>query len=271
MSWQNIVDYADLVGYYSGMMKIKQNFTPLTAMDKSYENNFKFFNTTPSLDVSTDNVMFEITNDTDGEWQTMLVIHNAAATEKTYTVNGASADEWVIVANDQCAGVDCLGEVQGKTFTLPAYSSMIAVDKASFEAADIPSDTGKLIVNYKYESADGPDVAPSTTVTGKLGAGYQVLPTSGVDPKYEFNSVIGNDTGVFTEEAQEVTFIYTDYVPEPLRTFGDLDGDGDISVLDVTMLQKILVEKAPMPNKDLDFNCDGQVDIMDALMMFRTT
>ena len=271
ITWNNAVDYADLVGYYSGMMKIKANYTPLTSMDKSFEDNFKFFNTTPSLDVNSDNVQFEITNNTEGEWKTMLVIHNAAATDKTFTVNGASADEWVIIANDRCAGVDNLGEVQGKTFEVPAYSSMIAVDKESFDAADIPSDTGKVIVNYKYGSADGAEVAPSTTVTGKIGAGYQVLPTSGVDPKYEFDSVIGEDTGVFSEEAQEVTFIYTDYIPEPLRTNGDLDGDGEISALDVTMMQKILVEKAPMPNKDLDFNCDGQVDIMDTLMMQKFT
>ena len=267
IDWNNIVDYADLVSYYSGMMEIKKAFSPLTAMDKTYENSFKFFNTPPTLDVSTDNVQYEITNDTDGEWKTMLVIHNAAAENRNITVTGASASNWVIIANDQSAGTANLGEVEGNTFSVPAFSSVIAVDKESFDAAAIPDDKGKVTVYYRYENENGIEVAPSTTITGKIGAGYQVLPTSGVDPKYEFNAVIGNETGVFSEEDSTVTFIYGDYIPEPLRTNGDLDGDGNITVLDGTVLQKILVEKAPMPNKDLDFNCDGNVDIMDAIMI----
>ena len=33
IKWQNVVDYADVVSYYKGMMQIKSAFSPLTAMD----------------------------------------------------------------------------------------------------------------------------------------------------------------------------------------------------------------------------------------------
>lgn len=267
ISWQNIVDYADVVSYYSGMMKIKRAFTPLTSMDKSYEDAFKFFNTTPSLDINADNVQFEITNDTAGEWNKMLVLLNSNSEDKTFTVSNASASDWVIIANDQCAGVDNLGEVSGKTFTVPAYSALIAVDKESFEANPIESNTGKVVVNYRYGSENGVDLAPSVTIQGQIGAGYKTAPSTGVDIKYDFDYAVGNPEGVYTEETQEVTFVYKDYVPTKLATFGDLDGDGQITVSDVTLFQRILVELEPMPNVDLDFNCDGYVDVLDVNMM----
>ena len=267
IDWSNIVNYADLVGYYSGMMKIKKAFSPLRAMDKTYEDAFKFFNTPPSLDVNSNNVSFEITNDTEGEWNKMLVIYNAADVEQTLTLSAANADEWVIVANDRLAGTDSLGVVEGKTFTVPAYSAMVAVDKESFTANPIDSSVGRVNVQYKYGDENGADVAPSVTLQGELGTGYQVAPSTGIDPKFEYSYTVGDATGVYSDDTKTVTFVYSDYIPEPLKTNGDLNGDGEISVLDVAHLQKILVEKAPMPNKDLDFNCDGNVDIFDAIMM----
>lgn len=42
IKWQNVVDYADVVSYYKGMMQIKSAFSPLTAMDNSYADKYTF-------------------------------------------------------------------------------------------------------------------------------------------------------------------------------------------------------------------------------------
>lgn len=72
IKWQNIVDNADLVSYYNGMMQIKSAFSPLTAMDTSYASNFQFTNKVSAI---TNQISFTVTNDVEGEWNKMAVIY----------------------------------------------------------------------------------------------------------------------------------------------------------------------------------------------------
>ncbi len=265
ISWNNIVDYADLVSYYSGMMKIKRAFTPLTAMDKSYEDAFNFFG--KNFDNNSDTVSFVVTNDQPGEWSKMAVMYNAKSVPTTITLGDKTVSDWVIIADDQAAGVDSLGEVNGSSFRLPATSAIVAVDKESFDANPIESNTGKVVVNYKYESELGVELAPSITVQGEIGTGYQFAPSSGIDVKYEYKDVIGDATGTFTEGTKEVTFVYTDYVPEVLKENGDINNDGKITISDVTLYQQMLAGIVNYAtDKDLDFTCDGLTDVNDATM-----
>ncbi len=274
INWENLIDYPDLVSYYSGMISIKKAFSPFRVMDKSYEDAFQFSRIPISGKDSDGNdiidaIAYTVQNDTAGEWNKLAVLYNGSAKERNITLDDKSVTSWVVVANDRTAGLAALDTVEGSTFTLPAFSAVVAVDKASFDDTALESDKGYVKVNYKYESEDGIEVASSIVVSGTIGSGYQLKPSAGVDKKYEFSSVIGNAEGTYSDEPQEVTFIYTNYIPETLRMNGDLDGDGEISILDVVYLEKILVDKLPMPNKDLDFNCDGGVDIFDVIMMRR--
>lgn len=64
IKWQNVVDYADVVSYYKGMMQIKSAFSPLTAMDNSYADKYTF---TKKVSASTNQISFTI--------QTMLRVN----------------------------------------------------------------------------------------------------------------------------------------------------------------------------------------------------
>ena len=67
----------------------------------------------------------------------MAVIYNNANAPADVTLADTSVTDWVIIANGESAGLDSLGEVTGSTFTVPAYSAIVAVDKASYESTGI--------------------------------------------------------------------------------------------------------------------------------------
>ena len=193
IKWQNVVDYADVVSYYKGMMQIKANFSPLTCMDKSYQDSFKFNDTQRTY---SNQVAYTIANDTEGEWSKLAVIFNSADTEAEVTLADTSVTDWVVIANNESAGLDKLGEVTGSTFTVPAYSAVIAVDKESYEAAGIHSDMGKVVVNYVYES-DGEKLDESVVLQGSIGTGYQTSPSAAISDTYEIADIEGDVTGKF--------------------------------------------------------------------------
>ncbi len=266
IKWQNVVDYADVISYYKGLMQIKSAFTPLTCMDATYQNAFKF---TGGLSSVSNQVSFTVTNDQEGEWNKMAVIYNSAATAATVTLKEVAEDaQWVVIANDQTAGLDNLGEVTGATFTVPARSALIAVDKAGYESAGLKSNYGKVKINYVYE-ADGTPLDSSVILQGSVGTGYQTSASAGVPDTYIVNDVEGNTTGKFGEELTEVTYYYTDYVPESIQN-ADFNGDGNINIMDVTAMQKHfanLAKLAPEFEAKLDLNYDDAKNVEDCTML----
>ncbi len=54
---------------------------------------------------------------------------------------------------------------------------------------------------------------------------------------------------------------------EPTAILGDVDGDGKVTVVDATLIQKYLVQMANLTEKQLkcaDTDKDGKVSVMDA-------
>ena len=265
INWQNTVDYADLVSYYQGMIKIKKSFTPFTASDNSYAESFDFFG--KNLDGMSNTMAYVATNNTPGEWNKMAVMHNGGSSSANITIGDSSVKEWVVIADDKTAGLSKIKEVKGSKFTLPARSSMIAVDKASFEAADLEDGRGKVVVNYVHEN--GTKLADSVTIMGDVGTGYQTVPSAAVENIYVVKYTRGNIYGRFTQEPQEVTYIYTNYVPESIRQYGDVDGNGVVNISDATELQKILAGLSDKDKTNLDFDYNGVVNISDVTMLMK--
>ena len=79
----------------------------------------------------------------------MAVLNNESDVSKEITipVQGRAATDWVVIANGESAGVVSLGEVAGSVITVPAYTTMILVDKESFDDVAVTSGKGKVIVN----------------------------------------------------------------------------------------------------------------------------
>lgn len=267
IKWQNVVDYADVISYYKGLNKIKANFSPLTCDDSTYSN-YTTFNVTNNTSVPSDLFSFTVTNDTPGEWNKMAVIYNGGAKAQSVTLSDKSVTDWVVIANNESAGVDKLGEVTGSRFTVPARSALIAVDKAGFEAAAVESTTGKVKVNFVYEPT-GEKLEDSVVLQGEIGTNYKTVPSPGIPDTYVLNSVEGVETGKYSADMAEVTYKYVDYVPESM-TKADFNRDGIIDVKDVTEYQKYLAEMVTF-DEDLeaiaDLSYDGIKNVQDATML----
>ncbi len=266
IKWNNIVDYADLVSYYKGMIQIKSHFTPLVTDDVKYSNDdYYTFNNNPALPATT--IAFTIANDQPGEWSKMAVIYNGATTATSVTLKDTSVTDWVIIANGESAGLENLGEVTGSTFSVPASSAIVAVEKSSFEAAAYESNMGKVKVNYVYE--DGTPLDDSIILQGTIGSGYSTVPSASISDVYEVASVNGDTSGVFEEGTKEVTYYYTDYVPESILN-ADFDDDGEITIDDITQMQKYLADFIDLSDDKIanfDLNYNGYNDIDDCTML----
>ncbi|TAR88594.1 hypothetical protein BV257_14060, partial [Lactiplantibacillus plantarum] len=61
------------------------------------------------------------------------------------------------------------------------------------------------------------------THTGEIGAAYE---TKALEiPGYDLVKTTGNATGTFTKEPQQVTYIYTKQIPQPVTaSYQDEDG-----------------------------------------------
>ncbi len=269
IKWQNVVDYADVISYYKGMGQIKAHFSPLTCDDSKYSNDdYYTINNAPK--VLTDTFAFTVANDTPGEWSKIAVIYNGSNKETEVTLKDTSVTDWVIIANNEAAGLDNLGEVTGSTFTVAGSSAIVAVEKSSFESVDAKSNMGKVKVNYVYEPS-GEKLDDSVVLQGSVGTGYQTTASAGVPDTYVVSSIEGPSNGKFADGTTEVTYYYEDYVPESILA-ADFNGDGRINVLDVTEMQKYFVDKAELSDdlvEKLDLNYDGSKNIMDCTMLLK--
>ena len=268
ITWNNIVDYADLVSYYKGLRLIRENFAPFTAADKSYEKAYSF-DYPDNLSQETTTVSYTVQNDTEGQWNKIAVLLNSASKELTVRLSDTSVSDWVVIADGTQAGVSKIREVKGSSFKVDANSAVIAVDKESFEKNPIKSDMGKVEVEFLHVNGRR-QLAKPVVLQGEYGTSYIASPSAGVPAVYVLDSVEGETSGEYSEETKKVTYLYRDYVPENLEKFGDVNGDGEVNVADVTEYQRFLAEIVKFPPEKvagLDFNYDGDTNIADASML----
>ncbi len=265
INWSNLVGYGDLVSYYQGMIKIKKNFTPFNTDTNNYASAFNFFG--KNLSGMANSFAYVVTNDVEGEWKKVAVIHNGGSNQINSTLGDTSVAEWVVIADENIAGLDAIKTVKGSKFTVPANSSIVAVDKESFDKVALDDGRGTVTVNFTNEKGD--KLADSVTLKGAIGSGYQTTPSEAVPNIYVVKSVKGSETGVYSNTPAEVTYVYDNYVPESIRNYGDVNGDGRTNISDATALQKILAGILDQDKSNFDFNYDGSVNISDVTMLMK--
>ena len=192
VEWKDSAEYADVVSYYRGLMDIRKAFSPL-AKRQTIKNSEAYV----------------LSGTKDDEWNTMAVLNNESDVSKEITipVQGRAATDWVVIANGESAGVVSLGEVSGSVITVPAYTTMILVDKESFDDVAVTSGKGKVIVNYVIKDSEQ-KLRESITLQGTSGTNYAVPENIKIPSGYTFLSKTGDEKGVYTSETQTVTYYY---------------------------------------------------------------
>lgn len=277
IDWSQLETNADLVSYYKGMMELRSVFSPFTAATKdSADDNYKYMFHT-SLAGSSKTIAYTVENNTEGEWNKVAVMFNGTrgtTTQKlkTNVDKGISNDtEWVIIANDKAAGIKKLGEVKGLSFSIKPFSTVIAVEKSTYEACNFESKFSTVAINH-IDDRTG-EIIASNTILGTPGEGYVASADKSIPLKYEIDRAEGDTVGKFAETDTEVNYYFKHFTPASLKAEnGDIDGDGILSVLDATTIQRYLALKVELDDETVargDYNYDTYTTVMDATLLQR--
>ncbi len=280
IDWSLLSTNADLVSYYRGLIDIRKAFAPFTDGTNDYADNYTFHTVTEQTPVenpnplatedefitTSDYIAFTVDNDTEGQWDKMLVIFNASAETKTVEID-SDVTSWTVIADETCAGIGAIECINGNSFEVAPYSCFIAVDTNSFEAANLKSNDGKVII--KHVDGGTGEVLASSVITGEIGTGYDVK----VEPLNLLEVVIkeikGETTGKFTKDDIVIECVYEAY-RAPSLINADVDSNGRVTISDVTAIQKHLVALIKLTEEQLklaDVDYSGEVNIKDATML----
>ena len=238
IEWKDSAEYADVVSYYRGLMEIRKAFSPL-AKSQTIKNSEAYV----------------LAGTKDDEWNTMAVLNNESDVSKEITipVQGRAATDWVVIANGESAGVVSLGEVSGSVITVSAYTTMILVDKESFDDVAVTSGKGKVIVNYVIKDSEQ-KLRESITLQGTSGTNYAVPENIKIPSGYTFLSKTGDEKGVYTSETQTVTYYYNainpDTVVDGIKNNGVYCEKAQFKVTSSDYTQVMAVNKMLTPDVD---------------------
>lgn len=198
LDWSNLDNYSDLVEYYRGLYKIRSSFAALSDSTAMTANNITSIENPPS------GVTGYIINNTEsGKWNKMCMIFNGGDKEQNVSVDG----EWIILANNETAGLRNLGAASGNV-NVPAHSAVIMTDKDGYNTAGISDSEGIVIVKY-YDDKSG-ELVRTQAVSGALGSSFDIKGLASL-LSYDVKSSSGDTKGNFTDSVMHARVNVEEY------------------------------------------------------------
>ena len=257
--WSNTKTYSDLMNYYKGLIQIRKAYSPFR--DPTNTSNNTIYFSWANSGFPSNVVAFTMYNTINPgtEWDYVGVIHNASSSAQTVTLmtydTKTLPSQWVIIADGSTAGITSLGTT-GSTVTVPARSTMVLVDKASFDRTVISSGC-KVTVNHVLK--DSGTTYKTETLNGKEGASYSTSPLAELTGSgYTVSSVSGETTGTFTKAGTTVTYYYTiDPSKFALLTVKYQDAESGKSLAEDTVTSKEIGASYSVSPKTISgYECD---------------
>ena len=236
LKWQNTITYSDIVSYYKGLIEIRKAYSPFRDPGQTSNGTIYFaWGTNCPKNVVAYTMYNKLNPST--EWNYVAVIHNANASSATVTLQTYDTQtlpsQWVIIADGTAAGTKSL-DITGSTVTVPGRSTVVLVDKTSFDKTDISSGC-KVTVDHVIKSTG--QLYKSETLKGKEGASYSTSPLAELTNQgYDVVSVSGSKTGTFTKSETKVTYYYNiDQTKYGTVTVKYVDSETGASIADDTV------------------------------------
>lgn len=229
LKWKNTIDYADIVSYYKGLIEIRKVYSPFRDPTNT-SNNTIYFGWGDSFPKNV--VAFTMQNklNPSTEWNWVAVIHNANSGPVSVTLQGGTGlpTQWVIIADGTNAGTKSLG-TSGGTVSVPGRSTMVLVDKTSFDSTSLDSKC-TVTVNHVLKSTG--QTYKTETLKGKEGTSYTTSPLSELTENgYKVVSVTGQTTGTFSKAGAAVSYMYElDETKYGTVTVKYIDSDSNTSI-----------------------------------------
>ena len=198
IDWKNVDTFSDVVGYYHGLMKIREAFAAFMDTTAMTANNIAIVENLPKGVAG-----FYIPNTEEGKWSKVCTVFNGSGEEQNIALEG----EWVRIANEYTAGLNNLGVCSGSV-NLKPHSAAILVDKQSYESVGITDYESTLVINY-YDNATKEKIK-TQVITDSLGSVYDVEQIA-MKNNYDVKSVKGDSKGRFEEKMATADVYVTPY------------------------------------------------------------
>ena len=198
LDWKSLNEYSDLVEYYRGLMKIRENFAAFSDPTPMTANNITSLENLPSGVCA-----YTVNNTNKNAWDKICVIFNGSDSEQNISVSG----EWIKIADEHTAGLRNLGTCSGSVKTA-AHSAAILVDKTSYEKAGIEDYEGAVVINYFDNKTK--EKIKTQVVSDQIGASYDISRIA-QSLDYDMKSSNGVTTGEFTPEVKFVDVYVEEY------------------------------------------------------------
>lgn len=198
LDWENVDLYSDVIEYYRGLYKIRDNFAAFSDSTAATANSLTYLSDVPKGVTG-----YTINNTESGKWSQMCVIFNGSDSAQNVTAKG----DWVVLADNKTAGLRNIKNVTNSV-KVDAHSAVIMVDTKSYDSAGIMDDEGAVVIDYYDNKTE--KLIKSQTLTGELGTSYDVTNLAST-LNYDVKKTDGEIKGVFTDQVGHAKVYVEEY------------------------------------------------------------
>lgn len=198
LDWENVDLYSDVIEYYRGLYKIRDNFAAFSDSTAATANSLTYLSDVPKGVTG-----YTINNTEGGKWSQMCVIFNGSDSAQNVTAKG----DWVVLADNKTAGLRNIKNVTNSV-KVEAHSAVIMVDTKSYDSAGIMDDEGAVVIDYYDNKTE--KLIKSQTLTGELGTSYDVTNLAST-LNYDVKKTDGEIKGVFTDQVGHAKVYVEEY------------------------------------------------------------
>lgn len=198
LDWENVDLYSDVIEYYRGLYKIRDNFAAFSDSTAATANSLTYLSDVPKGVTG-----YTINNTESGKWSQMCVIFNGSDSSQNVTAKG----DWVVLADNKTAGLRNIKNVTNSV-KVEAHSAVIMVDTKSYDSAGIMDDEGAVVIDYYDNKTE--KLIKSQTLTGELGTSYDVTNLAST-LNYDVKKTDGEIKGVFTDQVGHAKVYVEEY------------------------------------------------------------
>ncbi|MBQ4128425.1 MAG: type I pullulanase [Ruminococcus sp.] len=196
IDYNDLNKYADLNEYYKGLIDIRKTVDVLRDATGEVAKSISYFD---GLDDGV--IAYSIAGS--GNTKTFIAVFNGSNSKSTVKLPSKLNDSYVVIANDKDAGIKNLAVISDGKVTAKAHSSVLLVDKESFDKFKNQDTSCRVIVKYFDTKSDA--VVYEQILKGEKGDSYLVEYPNHLLYRYDVTSVSGSKTGEFEKGTAEVT------------------------------------------------------------------
>ena len=198
LDWENVDLYSDVIEYYRGLYKIRDNFAAFSDSTAVTANSLTYLSDVPKGVTG-----YTINNTESGKWSQMCIIFNGSDSAQNVTAKG----DWVVLADNKTAGLRNIKNITNSV-KVEAHSAVIMVDTKSYDSAGIMDDEGAVVIDYYDNKTE--KLIKSQTLTGELGTSYDVTNLAST-LNYDVKKTDGEIKGVFTDQVGHAKVYVEEY------------------------------------------------------------